>query len=137
MTRLEQARRKRKLLQGALGERTGFTQAEVSMMENHKLVPSEKRLQRLAKYLKVPVEELFLDHVASGWRPAASAPQGGKPILGWNGYAMAVVEWSQLGWVLSAVSWEKFKLVLWAPTLEPPPMTPGRPRRAKKKTSAK
>jgi transcriptional regulator with XRE-family HTH domain len=61
MTRLEAERKRRGWTQMTLGYRAGFTQAEVSMMENRRLTPAPERLQRLAKLLDVPVDDLLAD----------------------------------------------------------------------------
>lgn len=59
MTRLEAERKKRGWTQMTLGYKSGFTQAEVSMMENRRLTPTTERLERLAKLVKIPAEQLF------------------------------------------------------------------------------
>ena len=62
MTRLEAARRLRRLNQTQLGALAGLHQPEVSMCERRRMVPTAAQAERLAQVLHVDPAEL-LDEV--------------------------------------------------------------------------
>lgn len=62
--RLRVLRAERRLTQLRLGLRAGLATSRISLIENGHMPPSENERQKLARFFKVPITDIFPDYVA-------------------------------------------------------------------------